>query len=574
MDKVSIIIPCYNDGCYLDESISSALAQTYPDLEVILVDDGSEETDTQEKVHSWEGHPKVRVVYGEHGGTAAARNLGISHAKGKYILPLDADDWIEPDYVEKAVPVLVSSVETAIVYSRADLFENEQREWDLGEFSMGKMLQKNMIFSAAVFRKEDWERVGGYCEELKQLEDWDLWLSLLELRPQVIQLDEILFHYRQRKGSISLSNQSEPPEVVLERYHKILMRHLALYQKNLVAYCDHVTELNLWLRYQKRQCEQALLEEKNRRTAEARQHEKALAESMADSYCRLHIADRKRMVTVVVIADGSLQASLRTMKSVQGQVYPHWEVFFAGCPDAEADALRKALCDMGVARAEILPSGNSFRELGERAKGDYVQWLRAGDTIHAQRFQQMVSVLETHEAIGAAISGAQKHDTLAAGLDFSPDFLRVSETGGADFFAGQEMIGFLLKTGGYVCGGICSALFRRGLMDQLEWMESYFRQEMPMRLTAWVEILKRINMFAIIHAILMEVHHVWTADAYILYSMELYYTLQQSVITISAEELAEARLNFMKRKDHQREQLRKEADPSLYQAYAEACFDE
>ena len=96
MPKVSVIIPCYNAGEWIDEAVDSVLSQTYKDYEIIIVNDGSSDPLTQEKLRSYESS-SIQVIHQENKGPAAARNTGIRSARGEYILPLDADDMLVPD---------------------------------------------------------------------------------------------------------------------------------------------------------------------------------------------------------------------------------------------------------------------------------------------------------------------------------------------------------------------------------------------------------------------------------------------------------------------------------------------
>jgi glycosyltransferase involved in cell wall biosynthesis len=103
--QVSVIIPCYNQGRYLDDAITSVLVQTYQNFEILIVDDGSTEPETIEILQDYQ-QPKTRIIRTENQGVATARNLGIAQAQGTYILPLDADDKIADSYLEKAVTLL------------------------------------------------------------------------------------------------------------------------------------------------------------------------------------------------------------------------------------------------------------------------------------------------------------------------------------------------------------------------------------------------------------------------------------------------------------------------------------
>lgn len=228
MERVSIIMPCYNDGRYLQGSIDSALGQTYPDIELIIVDDGSDDAETL-AVLERQYDPRVRVLHGEHLRPAAARNRGIKAASGSYILPLDSDDLIEPDYILRAVAIMQAHPEVGIVYCHADLFDKAAGLWYLPEYSLEHMLLDNVVFVTSLFRRSDWEAVGGFDESMKHgMEDYDFWLSLLELEREVVQLPEVLFHYRIKQQSRTNSFMADVA-VVKDTYAYIQRKHRELY---------------------------------------------------------------------------------------------------------------------------------------------------------------------------------------------------------------------------------------------------------------------------------------------------------------------------------------------------------
>lgn len=201
MPKVSVIIPCYNLGAYLDEAVSSVLAQNFTDFEILIVNDGSTDPDTC-RVLTDCSKPKTRVIHTDNMGVSVARNRGISEAKGEYILPLDADDRIGDLYLEQAVTVLDEQQDVGIVYSRVELVGELSGEWDTPEFSLAHQLLDNLIISSAMFRKEDWQDTGGYDPAMKHgWEDWDFWLSILGGGKQALRIPEILFFYRIRQNS-------------------------------------------------------------------------------------------------------------------------------------------------------------------------------------------------------------------------------------------------------------------------------------------------------------------------------------------------------------------------------------
>jgi glycosyltransferase involved in cell wall biosynthesis len=181
MPEVSVIIPCYNQGHYLHEAIDSVLGQTFCDLEIIVVDDGSTDSATRLTLDAL-NRSRTTLIRRPNGGLAAARNTGIKTASGRYIMPLDCDDMLAPDYLRKAVSAMKSSSELGIVYCHAEKFGAENGPWKLPPYSRWRMLLGNIIFCSALYPHSDWEKVGGYDESLRRgWEDWDFWLSLLEL---------------------------------------------------------------------------------------------------------------------------------------------------------------------------------------------------------------------------------------------------------------------------------------------------------------------------------------------------------------------------------------------------------
>ena len=240
MPKVSVIIPCFNDGQYVREALDSALAQTFPDFEVIIVNDGSTDEQTNRTLNDLDS-AKVRLITTENQGLAAARNNGISRSGAPYILPLDADDKIAPTYLEKAVRVLDENPRTGIVYCRAEFFGDEGFPWDLPDFELPRMLVDNLIFCSAFFRREDWETVGGFRSEMKYgWEDYDFWLSIIQLGREVRRIPEYLFYYRRR--SDSMANRMSR-ENLLYSYKEIVKKHPQLYLDNIEALFEHLYAL-------------------------------------------------------------------------------------------------------------------------------------------------------------------------------------------------------------------------------------------------------------------------------------------------------------------------------------------
>lgn len=230
MPKVSVVIPCYNQGMYLDEAVTSVLDQTYQDLEIIIINDGSTDTYTNKLLSDYR-RPKTRVIRSANQGLPSARNTGIEGAAGLYILPLDADDRIGREYLEKAVPVLDGSPDVGIVYANAEFFGSRTGRWNLPEYSFDLMLAVNVIYASGMFRKDDWQNAGGYRTNMRYgYEDWDLWLSIIEKGKRVHRIPEVQFYYRIKPVTMSKSLSAGDK---LKMYLQVYRNHKSLYMRNI-----------------------------------------------------------------------------------------------------------------------------------------------------------------------------------------------------------------------------------------------------------------------------------------------------------------------------------------------------
>lgn len=206
---VSVVIPCYNQAHFLRDAIESVRAQTYKDLEIIVVDDGSPDN-TSEVAKSL----GVRCIRKQNGGLSSARNAGIKEAKGEYILPLDADDKIKPNFLET---VMTGIQEADIVSTWLLTFGNENRTWGSEHLRPGLniMYRQNQINCCSLYRKSMWEDIGGYDENMRLgYEDWDFWLSALEKGYKIKVIPEHLFLYRKHSVSMLKDARKRHEEIV------------------------------------------------------------------------------------------------------------------------------------------------------------------------------------------------------------------------------------------------------------------------------------------------------------------------------------------------------------------------
>jgi len=238
--QVSVIIPCFNHGHYIDEAVDSVLSQSFRDFEIIIINDGSTDESTNKLLSDYRKE-KTRVIHTSNQGLPAARNNGIKEAKGTYILPLDADDRIGETYLEQAVKILESSPQTGIVYCRANYFGAKNSEWILPDFSLEEMLINNIIFCSALFRRSDWQQVGGYDPAMVYgWEDYDFWLSLIELGRKVKRIPEVLFYYRVNDDSMLRSKEKKQKlDILVKIFHK----HEKLFKSHINVFFDHLIDL-------------------------------------------------------------------------------------------------------------------------------------------------------------------------------------------------------------------------------------------------------------------------------------------------------------------------------------------
>jgi len=235
---ISIIIPCYNQAEYLSETLESVLKQSFQDWECIIVDDGSPDN-TGEIAQEWcKKDSRFKYLKKENGGLADARNYGIKHSVGIYILPLDSDDIISNDYTSEAINILNHDIGVKIVYSRAMMFGEMEGEWDLLPYSyQNELFIRNCIHCSGIYRRKDYDKTGGYNTNMKQgWEDYDFWLSLLEPNDKVVKIDKFHFYYRTKK----ISMRTEIDENI---EHQL---RLQIFKNHIDVYLQYMNPIELY----------------------------------------------------------------------------------------------------------------------------------------------------------------------------------------------------------------------------------------------------------------------------------------------------------------------------------------
>lgn len=207
---ISVVIPCYNHGEFLLEAIDSVLNQTYQNFEIIIVNDGSTNTFTNELIETMD-RPKTKTIITSNNGLSAARNIGIKNAKGDIIVNLDADDKYEKTFFEKGIKILKEKSNVGIVSSYMETFGyGKSRVINFFKSSdvKGFIGARNNAHACSIVRKICWKEVTGYDEQMKQgFEDWDFWLRITSNGWNAYVIEELLFKYRQHQTSMLKETQ-------------------------------------------------------------------------------------------------------------------------------------------------------------------------------------------------------------------------------------------------------------------------------------------------------------------------------------------------------------------------------
>lgn len=230
MPKVSVVIPVYNMEAFLAETLDSVLASTYRDIEVVVIDDGSKDDSLAIARQYEQKDARVVVITQPNAGVCKARNRAISQARGEYILPVDSDNLLTDWFIERAITVLQNNPDVKVVAPDGEFFGARKGHWDLPPFSLRLLARRNIIDTCAMYRRSDWERIGGYCEEIVAREDWEFWIHMLKDGGRAVRLDGIGLKYRVRKVSKRITDRQMKWEVVklLNAHHpEFMQRELA-----------------------------------------------------------------------------------------------------------------------------------------------------------------------------------------------------------------------------------------------------------------------------------------------------------------------------------------------------------
>ena len=213
---VSVVIPYYNDGLYIEETVNSMLSQTYKNIEIIIVNDGSTDEFSINKIEGIK-KAKDKIIHQQNKGLSAARNFGFTNALSEYILTIDSDDMFEPTFLEKALKIIQEDDTISAVSAWSRGFGVKEFLWELKGGTIKDFVYGNQCVACALIRQSIWQKVRGYREELKNgYEDWDFWLRVTNLGYKVHVIPEPLFLYRQKYSSMLIETQKKHTQVYAE----------------------------------------------------------------------------------------------------------------------------------------------------------------------------------------------------------------------------------------------------------------------------------------------------------------------------------------------------------------------
>jgi glycosyltransferase involved in cell wall biosynthesis len=229
---VSIIIPCYNYGKFLGEAIESAINQTYPNIEIIVVDDGSTDATSSVALKYIHKFGNVRYIFQKHSGVAKAMNNGIKKSRGNFTMPLGADDILAPTYVERCLKEFHDK-KVGFVWTATKFFGLCTKV----DYSVFKQLNRfNVLIPVGgqlggmLIKRKAFDQVGGFDPRLKAYEDWDLAIRLVLSGWKGVYVHEPIYFYRihgshQRNAEFSKTK---------EAYRQLCQRYPLMYPTNLL----------------------------------------------------------------------------------------------------------------------------------------------------------------------------------------------------------------------------------------------------------------------------------------------------------------------------------------------------
>lgn len=220
---VSAIIPCYNAAVTIERAVQSLLQQSVPIDEIIVVNDGSTDGSLAVLRTLEKSHTQLFIIEQKNRGVSGARNRAIAVAQGEFLLTLDADDYFENTFVEKALNKFIESANYgAVMCGYVRVVDNKKvLPYIPAEISLKSCLLNNGALSCLLFKKKVIIEAGGYDEAMVNgYEDWDLNIRILKLGYTYGIVNEVLFNYTDTEGSRTYTATENDVQLRLQMYEK------------------------------------------------------------------------------------------------------------------------------------------------------------------------------------------------------------------------------------------------------------------------------------------------------------------------------------------------------------------
>ncbi len=230
---ISIIIPCYNDGAYIEDAVKSIFEYTGKlQLEVILINDGSTDKHTIDVFADLQKkYASLVIINQENKKMSAARNTGIKAASASLFISLDADDILNVEFIDRAFELINKESTTGVVYGNCEYF-GEKSGVDVKNFNEYSQFYVNGINITTLVRKAVWEQCGGFDEQMVAgYEDWEFWVHAMKHNWKFEKVDLLAFKYRIKKQSTNVDAINKHQQLL--RY--IQTKHLDFFNKNYIS---------------------------------------------------------------------------------------------------------------------------------------------------------------------------------------------------------------------------------------------------------------------------------------------------------------------------------------------------
>ena len=205
---VTVVIPVRDNFGYLEEALASVYEQTHTSWEIVVVDDGSEDPAAISYLDSLD-RPRLRMIRQDNTGLPGARNAGMKLARGDFLVPLDSDDELGPEFMTRLLAAIRQDPNAGFAHCLARLHGDIEAIWIPRPFNPYWQLIENAVVGCVLMRAAAWESVGGYDETMTSgNEDWELWLRLTGAGWGQVRLEEPLFLYRKHGVSMSVTTEA------------------------------------------------------------------------------------------------------------------------------------------------------------------------------------------------------------------------------------------------------------------------------------------------------------------------------------------------------------------------------